>query len=171
MSIFAVTVVALGINLLAVNEKPNDAMKAVMNGNTAANASARAAAKAKDYPALVKEAGNYRANLGYIDAYFTHKKLDAAATIAKGGMKAAMDSKRRPQRRTRPASIKPLPPSPAPAEPATSSSVSSCLIRSRDQASVVGSHWSRRLATISVGGRRLESRPGDRRRRNARPSR
>jgi cytochrome c556 len=91
MSIFAVTVVALGINLLAVNEKPNDAMKAVMNGNAAANASARAAAKAMDYPTLVKEAGNYRANLAYIDAYFTHKKLDAAATIAKTGLKAAMD--------------------------------------------------------------------------------
>ena len=38
--------VALGINLMAANEKPSDAMKAVMNGNTAANAAVREAAKA-----------------------------------------------------------------------------------------------------------------------------
>ena len=91
MSIFAVTVVALGINLLAANEKPNRRDESGHEGECAANASARAAAKAMDYPTLVKEAGNYRANLAYIDAYFTHKKMDAAATIAKGGMKAAMD--------------------------------------------------------------------------------
>ena len=128
MSIFAVTVVALGINLLAVNEKPNDAMKAVMNGNAAANASARAAAKAMDYPTLVKEAGNYRANLAYIDAYFTHKKMDAAATIAKGGMKAAMDLETAAAAKNQAGVDAPSQPSPVPAEPATSSSVNSCLI-------------------------------------------
>jgi cytochrome c556 len=84
-------VVAFGINLLAANEKPTDAMKAIMNANTAANASVRAAAKAMDYATILKDAGTYRANFAYIDAFFTHKKLDAAATIAKGGMKAAMD--------------------------------------------------------------------------------
>jgi cytochrome c556 len=90
LSILAVTV-ALGINVLAANEKPSDAMKAVMNANAAANTSARAAAKAMDYATLVKDAGTYRANFAYIDAFFTHNKLDAAATIAKNGMKAAMD--------------------------------------------------------------------------------
>jgi cytochrome c556 len=90
LSMLAVTV-ALGINLLAANEKPSDAMKAVMNANAAANTSARAAAKAMDYDTLVKDAGSYRANLAYIDAYMSHKKMDAAATIAKNGMKAAMD--------------------------------------------------------------------------------
>jgi mono/diheme cytochrome c family protein len=44
-----------------------------------------------DYATLVKDAGTYRADFAYIDAYFTHNKLDAAANIAKGGMKAAMD--------------------------------------------------------------------------------
>ena len=91
LSILAVTVAALGVNVLAANEKPSDAMKAIMNANAAANASARAAAKAMDYATVLKDAGTYRANLAYIDAYFSHNKLDAAATIAKGGMKAAMD--------------------------------------------------------------------------------
>jgi cytochrome c556 len=91
LSVLAVAVAAMSINLLAANEKPSDAMKAVMNANAAANASARAAAKAMDYATLLKDAGTYRANFAYIDQYFSHNKLDAAATIAKGGLKAAMD--------------------------------------------------------------------------------
>jgi cytochrome c556 len=83
--------IAMGINLLAANEKPSDSMKAIMNANAAANASSRAAAKAMDYATVLKDAGTYRANFAYIDAFFSHNKLDAAATIAKGGMKAAMD--------------------------------------------------------------------------------
>lgn len=90
LSMLAVTV-AFGINLLAANEKPSDAMKAIMNANAAANATARAAAKGMDYATLMKDAGTYRANFAYIDAFFTHNKLDAAATIAKSGMKAAME--------------------------------------------------------------------------------
>jgi cytochrome c556 len=90
LSMLAVAV-AFGINLIAANEKPSDAMKAVMNANAAANTSARAAAKAMDYATLVNDAGTYRANLAYIDAFMSHKKMDAAATIAKNGMKAAMD--------------------------------------------------------------------------------
>ena len=68
LSMLAVAV-ALGINLMAANEKPSDAMKAVMNANAAANTSARAAAKAMDYATLVNDAGTYRANLAYIDAF------------------------------------------------------------------------------------------------------
>jgi cytochrome c556 len=83
--------VAFGINLLAANEKPSDALKAIMTANAAANMTARAAAKAMDYATLVKDAGTYRADFAYIDAFFTHKKMDAAATIARGAMKAAMD--------------------------------------------------------------------------------
>ena len=83
--------IAFGINLLAANEKPSDAMKAVMNANAATNTTARAAAKAMDYATLVNDAGTYRANLAYIAAFMSHKKMDAAATIANGGMKAAMD--------------------------------------------------------------------------------
>jgi cytochrome c556 len=90
LSMMAVAV-ALGVNLLAANEKPSDALKAIMNANAAANASARAAAKAMDYATLVKDAGTYRADFAYIDAFFTHNKLEPAATIARGAMKAAMD--------------------------------------------------------------------------------
>jgi cytochrome c556 len=82
---------ALSISLMAANEKPSDAMKAIMNSNAATNTTARAAAKAMDYATLMNDAGTYRANMAYIDGYFTHKKLDAAATIAKNGLKAAMD--------------------------------------------------------------------------------
>ena len=82
---------ALGISLMAANEKPSTAMMEVMKANAATNTTARAAEKANDYATLIKDAGTYRANLAYIDAYFTHKKLDAAATIAKSGLKGAMD--------------------------------------------------------------------------------
>lgn len=89
VSLLAV-MVAFGINLLAANEKPSDAMKAVMAANAAANADVRAAAKAMDYAKAAEVVGTYMTNFAYIDAYFTHKKVDAAATIAKDGMKAAM---------------------------------------------------------------------------------
>jgi len=82
---------ALGITVMAANEKPSTAMMEVMKANAATNTTARAAEKANDYATLIKDAGTYRANLAYIDAYFTHKKLDAAATIAKSGLKGAMD--------------------------------------------------------------------------------
>jgi cytochrome c556 len=82
---------ALGISVMAANEKPSTAMMEVMKANAATNTTARAAEKANDYATLIKDAGTYRANLAYIDAYFTHKKLDAAATIAKSGLKGAMD--------------------------------------------------------------------------------
>ena len=82
---------ALGISVMAANEKPSTAMMEVMKANAAANTSARAAQKANDYATLIKDAGTYRANFAYIDAYFAHHKLDAAATMAKNGMKAAMD--------------------------------------------------------------------------------
>jgi cytochrome c556 len=84
-------VVALGINLMAVNEKPSDAMKAVMNANSAANADVRAAQKANNFDGALATVAAYKANFAFIDAYFTHKKVDAAATIAKNGMKAAME--------------------------------------------------------------------------------
>ena len=45
LSMLAV-VIAFGINLLAANEKPSDAMKAVMNANAAANTTARDAMSA-----------------------------------------------------------------------------------------------------------------------------
>jgi len=83
--------VALGINLQAANEKPSDAMKAVMNGNTAANAAVREAAKAGNFDQVLAQVANYKTAFAWIDAYFTHKKMDAAATIAKGGIKGAMD--------------------------------------------------------------------------------
>ena len=82
---------ALGISLVAANEKPSTAMMEVMKANAATNTTARAAEKANDYATLLKDAGTYRANMAYIDAYFTHNKLDAAATIAKSGLKGAMD--------------------------------------------------------------------------------
>ena len=83
--------VALGINLMAANEKPSDAMKAVMNGNTAANAAVREAAKAGNFDQVLAQVANYKTAFAWIDAYFTHKKMDAAATVAKGGIKGAMD--------------------------------------------------------------------------------
>ena len=89
-SMLAVTV-AFSINLFAANEKPSDAMKAVMNGNTAANAAVREAAKAGNFDGVLAQVANYKTSMAWIDAYFTHKKMDAAATIAKGGAKAAMD--------------------------------------------------------------------------------
>jgi len=82
---------ALGISLMAANEKPSTAMMEVMKANAAANTTARAAEKANDYATLIKDAATYRANMAYIDAYFSAHKLDAAATIAKGGLKGAMD--------------------------------------------------------------------------------
>jgi cytochrome c556 len=84
-------VVAFGINLLAANEKPTDAMKAVMNSNAAMNADVRAAQKANNFDGALATVAAYKANFAYIDAFFTHKKVDAAATIAKNGMKAAME--------------------------------------------------------------------------------
>jgi cytochrome c556 len=90
LSMLAVAV-AFGVNLLAANEKPSDAMKAVMNGNTAANAALREAAKAGNFDAVLAQVGAYKTSFAWIDAYFTHKKVDAAATIAKSGMKGAMD--------------------------------------------------------------------------------
>jgi cytochrome c556 len=90
LSMLAVAV-ALGINLIAANEKPSDAMKAVMNGNTAANAAVREAAKAANFDGVLAQVANYKTSMAWTDAYFTHKKMDAAATIAKNGMKAAMD--------------------------------------------------------------------------------
>jgi hypothetical protein len=83
--------VALGINLMAANEKPSDAMKAVMNGNTTANAAVREAAKAGNFDQVLAQVANYKTAFAWIDAYFTHKKMDAAATVAKGGIKGAMD--------------------------------------------------------------------------------
>jgi hypothetical protein len=83
--------VACSINLFAANEKPSDAMKAVMNGNTAANAAVREAAKAGNFAGVEATVANYKTAFAWIDAFFTHKKMDAAATIAKGGMKGAMD--------------------------------------------------------------------------------
>ncbi len=83
--------VAFGINLLAANEKPSDAMKAVMNGNTAANAAVREAAKAGNFDQVLAQVAGYKTAFAWIDAYFTHKKMDAAATIAKNGMKGAME--------------------------------------------------------------------------------
>lgn len=88
--LLAAVVVASSINLLAVNEKPSDAMKAVMAANAAANADVRAAAKAMDYAKAASVVGTYLANFAYIDAYFTHKGVPAAATIAQNGTKAAM---------------------------------------------------------------------------------
>jgi hypothetical protein len=82
---------ALSVSLLAANEKPSDAMKAVMNANAAANADLRMHQKQGDFAAIMNDLGTYKANFAYIDAFFTHKKMDAAAQIAKGGMKAAMD--------------------------------------------------------------------------------
>ena len=76
--------------MLAANEKPSDAMKEVMK-RTARLAPSQSAAKANDLAAVAKDAGTYRANFAYIEAYFTHKKMDAAATMAKGGVKAATD--------------------------------------------------------------------------------
>jgi hypothetical protein len=84
-------VAALGISVMAANEKPSTAMQEVMKSNMAANASVRAAVKSSDFATMLKDAGAYRANFAYIDAYFSHKKLDAAATMAKNGLKAAMD--------------------------------------------------------------------------------
>ena len=83
--------IALGINLLAANEKPSDAMKAVMNGNTAANAAVREAAKAGNFDGVLAQVANYKTAFAWIDAYFTHKKMDAAAAIAKNGIKGAME--------------------------------------------------------------------------------
>ena len=82
---------ALGISLMAANEKPSPAMMEVMKANAATNTTARAAEKANDYATLIKDAATYRANMAYIDAYFSANKMDAAATIAKGGLKGAMD--------------------------------------------------------------------------------
>jgi cytochrome c556 len=82
---------ASSISLLAANEKPTDAMKAVMNSNAAANAALRMHQKEGNFAAILEDLAAYKANFAYIDAYFTHKKLDAAATIAKGGMKGAME--------------------------------------------------------------------------------
>ena len=90
LSILAMAV-AFGINLLAANEKPSDAMKAVMNGNTAANAAVREAAKAGNFDQVLAQVAGYKTAFAWIDAYFTHKKMDAAATIAKNGMKGAME--------------------------------------------------------------------------------
>ena len=59
LSMLAVAV-AFGINLLAANEKPSDAMKAVMNANTAANATVRAAAKASNFATLAQVAATTR---------------------------------------------------------------------------------------------------------------
>jgi cytochrome c556 len=83
--------IAFGVNLIAVNEKPSDAMKAVMNGNTAANAAVREAAKAGNFDAVLAQVVVYKTSMAWIDQYFTHKKMDAAATIAKGGLKGAME--------------------------------------------------------------------------------
>jgi cytochrome c556 len=83
--------IAFGVNLMAVNEKPSDAMKAVMNGNTAANAAVREAAKAGNFDAVLAQVVVYKTSMAWIDQYFTHKKMDAAATIAKGGLKGAME--------------------------------------------------------------------------------
>ena len=90
LSMIAV-VVALGISVMAANEKPSAAMMEVMKSNAATNATARAAEKANDYATLARDAATYRANLAYIDGYFSAHKMDAAATIAKGGLKGAMD--------------------------------------------------------------------------------
>jgi hypothetical protein len=83
--------VAFGASLIAANEKPSDAMKAVMNGNTAANTALREAAKAGNFDGVLAQVVGYKTSFAWIDAYFTHKKVDAAATIAKNGMKGAMD--------------------------------------------------------------------------------
>jgi cytochrome c556 len=80
---------ALGISLVAANEKPSAAMMEIMKSNAALNAEVRAAAKAMDYAKLTEAAGTFQANYAYIDAFFTAKKVDAAATIARGGLEAA----------------------------------------------------------------------------------
>ncbi|HVH26407.1 MAG TPA: cytochrome c [Vicinamibacterales bacterium] len=90
LSMLAV-VVAFGVNLLAANEKPSDAMKAVMNANAAANAAVREAQKANNFDAALATVATYKANYAYIDAFFTHKKVDAAAQMARNGAKAALE--------------------------------------------------------------------------------
>jgi hypothetical protein len=90
LSILAV-VGALSVSLLAANEKPTEEMKAVMNGNAAANADLRMHQKEENFAAILKDVAVYKKNFAFIDTFFTQKKMDAAATIAKGGMKAAMD--------------------------------------------------------------------------------
>ena len=62
-----------------------------MNGNTAANAAVREAAKAGNFAGVLAQVANYKTAYAWIDAYFTHKKMDAAAALAKAGAKAAMD--------------------------------------------------------------------------------
>jgi len=81
---------ALGISVMAANEKPSAAMMEVMKANAATNGMANKAVKANDYAVLLEAAGTYRANFAYIDAFFTHKKADAGATLAQSGMKGAM---------------------------------------------------------------------------------
>ena len=80
---------ALGISLMAANEKPSDAMKAVMKANAAANTTARAAAEGEGLRHARQGCGHLQSEHGvHRRLSFTHKKLDAAATIAKSGLKA-----------------------------------------------------------------------------------
>jgi hypothetical protein len=82
---------AFSAHLIAANEKPSDAMKAVMIANTAANTAVREAQKANNFDAALATVAEYKANYAYLDAFFTHKKADAAAQIARNGGKAALE--------------------------------------------------------------------------------
>jgi cytochrome c556 len=82
---------AFSAHLIAANEKPTDAMKAVMNANAAANAAVREAQKANNFDAALATVATYKANYAYIEAFFNHKKLPAAAAMAANGSKAALE--------------------------------------------------------------------------------
>ena len=84
--------IAFGLTALA-NEKPTMEFQTIMRSNAATNGAMglRAHITAKDYDAIAKDAATFKENFSKIEAFWTQKKVDDAAKLAKAGHEAAED--------------------------------------------------------------------------------
>ena len=84
--------IAFGLTALA-NEKPTMEFQTIMRSNAATNGAMglRAHIAAKDYDAIAKDAATFKENFSKIEAFWTQKKVDDAAKLAKAGHEAAED--------------------------------------------------------------------------------
>ena len=84
--------IAFGLTALA-NEKPTMEFQNIMRSNAATNGAMglRAHIAAKDYDAIAKDATTFKENFSKIETFWTQKKVDDAAKLAKAGHEAAED--------------------------------------------------------------------------------
>jgi mono/diheme cytochrome c family protein len=82
--------VAFGLALSA-NEKPPETYQKAMKDLGAANQSLRNNVTAKDYEAIAKDAGTFKASFAVAETFWTQKNVEDAVKLVRDGSKAAGD--------------------------------------------------------------------------------